>query len=199
MISAGAGVKWVMGGLVVLYLLWLIFWVVTGRRIKRLRIMRDSIAVTMPLLGPISQMSVAARFCDVLAACLASGMSELEALEVAGHACGNEAVEEHMAAHIVLQEVGKAAFSDFAASKLFPWNLKSRLDLSPSPQQTIIVLKEMGKVFHKKSHRRLEKFADRIGPISEIVVLLVASVVILAVALPVTTFVPQMMTMMGGQ
>lgn len=197
MISFGHALKWIMLGVAVIILAWVVFWMVAGRKNKKLRILRDKIALQAPMIGPITQMAAAARFTEVLAACLASGMTELDALEVAGRACGNEAVDEHVKQHIIKQRVGQAVFADVTDTKLFPWNLKNRIDVAPSPRQRISVMKDLAQVFHKKSHRRLEAFVDQIGPITEIFVLSAAAVVILMVAIPVTTFAPALVKMSG--
>ena len=193
MIAIGSSVKWVMGGIVVLILLWLAFWAFYGRKVKKLRVFRDAQAIKAPLVGPITMFATAARFTDVLAACLASGMTELDALEIAGRSCGNEAVEEHVRDHIAMQRVGEAVFADVTKTPLFPWNLGHRIDIAPSPRQRIEVMRDLADVFNKKSRRKLNAFADRVGPITEIFVLSAAAVVILMVAIPVTTFAPALM------
>jgi type II secretory pathway component PulF len=197
MIAFGSSLKWVMLGMAVAAIGWLIFWVSAGRKNLKLRILRDTWAIRAPMIGPIAQMATAARFTEVLAACLASGMSELDALEVAGRACGNEAVDAHVREHIAKQRVGEAVFVDVADTPLFPWNLKNRIEVAPSPRQRISIMKDLAQVFHKKSHRRLEAFADRVGPITEIFVLSAAAIVILMVAIPVTTFAPALVQMSG--
>ncbi|WP_203230948.1 type II secretion system F family protein, partial [Agromyces humi] len=192
MIGVGSSMKWVILGLVAVILLWTIYWFAFGRRVPRLRVKADAWAIRVPLLGPINQMATAARFADVLAACLASGMTELESLEVAARAAGNAAVVRHVTAHIAKQRIGEATFADVADSPLFPWNLKNRMEIAPSPRHLVAILRDVAAVFHKKSRRRLNAFAERIGPLSEIVVLAAAGVVILMIAIPVTTFIPTM-------
>jgi type II secretory pathway component PulF len=197
MIAFGHSLKWVMGGIALIVLAWLGFWAVAGRKNPKLRILRDTLALRAPMIGPIAQMAAAARFTEVLSACLASGMTELDGLEVAGRACGNEAIDEHVKKHIIKQRIGQAVFVDVADTPLFPWNLKNRIEVAPSPRQRITVMKDLAQVFHKKSHRKLESFTDQIGPITEIFVLSAAAVVILMVAIPVTTFAPALVRMSG--
>lgn len=198
MIAVGSSAKWVIGGLLLLLGAWGLYWLFAGRKNPKLRVAMDNMAIRMPLLGPITQMAVAARFAEVLAACLASGMNELDALEVAGRACGNDAVNAHVIEHIARQRVGDATFADVADTPLFPWNLKNRIDIAPGTRFLIDTLRDVGKIFHKKSKRRLDQFADRVGPLTEIVVLVAAAGVILMIAIPVTTFAPQMINMGGG-
>ncbi|MFE6966781.1 type II secretion system F family protein [Agromyces sp. NPDC057679] len=197
MITVGSSVKWVVLGLVGLVAAWFIYWFAFGRRVPKLRMKMDAFSIRVPLLGPINQMSTAARFSDVLAACIASAMTELESLEIAARACGNEAVLRHVMAHIEKQRNGEATFAQVADSPLFPWNLKNRIELAPSPRHLVAILRDVAQVFHKKSRRRLNAFAERIGPLSEIVVLGAAAVVILMVAIPVTTFIPTMTEMVN--
>jgi type II secretory pathway component PulF len=197
MIAVGGSLKWVLGGVAALVLLWMGYWIFSGRKNQKLRVIRDRFSLNAPLIGPITKMGVAGRFTDVLAACLSSGMTELDALEIAGRSCGNEAIEAHVREHIVRQRVGEAVFGDVARTELFPWNLSHRIDIAPSPRQRIEVMRDLAKVFNKKSDRRLNAFVDKVGPLTEIVVLIAAAVVILMVAIPVTTFAPALMNLAG--
>lgn len=197
MISIGKSVKWVMGGIALLLVGALVFWIFFGRKQRKLRIWRDKAAINAPLIGSVTQMNTAARFADVLAACLSSGMTELDALEIAARSCGNEAVDAHVREHIVKQRIGEAVFADVARTPLFPWNLGHRIDIAPSPRQRIEIMRDLAKTFHKKSERRLASFVDKVGPISELFVLSAAGVVILMIALPVATFAPALMSMTG--
>ncbi|QNE48676.1 hypothetical protein F1C58_16595 (plasmid) [Glaciihabitans sp. INWT7] len=197
MIAVGGSLKWAMGAAAVLWIAWLVYWGFIGRKNKQLRVLRDRLALRAPLVGPITQMGAAGRFCDVLAACLSSGMTELDALEIAGRSCGNEAIEAHVREHILKQRVGEAVFGDVARTPLFPWNLSHRIDIAPSPRERIKVMRDLAQTFNKKSERRLAEFVDKVGPITEIVVLTAAAVVILMVAIPVTTFAPALLHMAG--
>ena len=195
MIGVGGSVKWVFIVIIALIFLWFIYWFGFGRKVESVRIWKDTMAIRMPMLGPINQMQAAAKFSDVVAVCLGSGIPEVEALEIGARACGNEALQAHIMDHIGKQKLGHAVFANVADTPLLPWNFKNRIAISPSPRERINVMKELALVFHKKARRRLDAFADRVGPITEMMVLSVAAVVILAVAIPVTTFAPSMMNM----
>ncbi len=198
MISVGGQLKWAFVVLAVVILLWFVYWYGFGRKIEAVRIWKDRMAIRAPLIGPINQMQAAARFSDVVSVCLGSGIPEVEALEIGARACGNEALQAHVNDHIGAQKLGNAVFADVADTPLLPWNFKNRIEVSPSPRERVKVMSELAKVFHKKARRRLNTFADRVGPITEMMVLGIAAVVILAVAIPVASFAPQMMGMVGG-
>jgi len=198
MIAVGGDVKWVFVVIAILILLWVIYWYGFGRKIEAVRIWKDRMAIQVPLIGPINQMQAAARFSDVVSVCLGSGIPEVEALEIGARACGNEALQAHVNDHIGNQKLGNAVFADVADTPLLPWNFKNRIEVSPSPRERIKVMADLAEIFHKKARRRLNTFADRVGPITEMMVLSIAAVVILAIAIPVTSFAPQMMGMVKG-
>ncbi|WIB65646.1 type II secretion system F family protein [Curtobacterium sp. MCBD17_040] len=197
MIAVGGDIKWVFVVALALIALWFVYWYGFGRKVEAVRIWKDKMAIQAPLIGPINQMQAAARFSDVVSVCLASGIPEVDALEIGGRACGNEALQAHINNHIGAQKLGNAVFADVADTPLLPWNFKNRIEVSPSPRERINVMADLSKTFHKKARRRLNSFADRVGPITEMMVLCIAAVVILAVAIPVTSFAPQMMGMVS--
>lgn len=198
MIAIGGDVKWVFVVAIGIIALWMVYWYGFGRKIEAVRIWRDRMSIQIPLIGPINQMQAAARFSDVVSVCLGSGIPEVEALEIGARACGNEALQAHVNDHIGNQKLGNAVFSDVADTPLLPWNFKNRIEVSPSPRERIKVMADLAEIFHKKARRRLNTFADRVGPITEMMVLSIAAVVILAIAIPVTSFAPQMMGLVNG-
>jgi type II secretory pathway component PulF len=137
--AVGEYLKWVLLGVLVLAMMWKLFWAVFGKTNERIATINDTLALKAPLVGDITRMAVAARFCDVLAACLAVGMSEIEALEI---------------------------------------------------------LRELAETFHYKSQQRLNRFAERVGPITEGVVVVAVLVVVLLVISPILSFIPTMLETM---
>jgi type II secretory pathway component PulF len=144
------------------------------------------------------RMAVAARFCDVLAACLAVGMSEIEALETAGRACGNRALAQWVNEHVARQRVGMVAFSDVAKTEMLPWNFRNRIETTSSLTRRIEILRELAETFHHKSQQRLNRFAERVGPITEGVVVVAVLVVVLLIISPILSFIPTMLDTMNA-
>jgi type II secretory pathway component PulF len=195
--AVGAILKWVLLGAVVLVILGNVFWMLIGKRNEKLATIADSISLKAPLIGDITRMSVAARFCDVLGACLSVGMSEMESLETAGRACGNRALKTWVDEHVGRQRAGLVSLSDVAKTEMLPWNFRNRMETTSSITRRIEILQELASTFHAKAQLRLTRFSERVGPISEGVVVLMVVFVVLMVVSPVLTFIPTMIATMN--
>jgi len=196
-IAVGQSLVWVMGGLLVVVLLLLGWWFLFGKRSEKAARRMDAFALKAPLVGDIMRMAAAARFCDVLAACLSVGMSELEALETAARACGNKALQAWVYEHVGRQRFGVVTFSDVAKTDLLPWNLRNRIETTTSLTRRIEILRELAETFHTKSQARLSRFAERIGPITEGVVVVTVVIVVAIIISPILTFIPTLIQTVG--
>lgn len=194
--AVGEYLKWILLAVLLLAMMWKLFWAVFGKTNERLATINDTMALKAPLVEDIMRMAVAARFCDVLAACLAVGMSEIEALETAGRACGNRALAQWVTEHVGRQRVGLVAFSDVAKTEMLPWNFRNRIETTSSLTRRIEILRELAETFHHKSQQRLNRFAERVGPITEGIVVVAVLVVVLLIISPILSFIPTMLETM---
>lgn len=194
--AVGEYLKWVLLAVLLLSMMWKLFWAVFGKTNERIATINDTMALKAPMVGDIMRMSVAARFCDVLAACLAVGMSEIEALETAGRACGNRALAGWVTEHVGRQRVGLVGFSDVAKTEMLPWNFRNRIETTTSLTRRIEILRELAETFHHKSQQRLNRFAERVGPITEGIVVVAVLVVVLLIISPILSFIPTMLETM---
>jgi type II secretory pathway component PulF len=196
-LAIGQVFKWALLGLVALVALLMAYWTVFGKNNERIATMVDHYGLKAPLVGEIMKMSIAARFCDVLAACLDVGMSELESLETAGRACGNRALKTWVDDHVGRQNIGVVAFSDVSKTEMLPWNFRNRIETTTSVTRRIEILRELAESFHDKAQLRLNRFADRVGPITEAVVVVVVVIVVMLIVSPILTFIPTMLEVIG--
>ena len=188
--AVGDWLKWVLLAIILIVLLVGAAWKLFLKNVELIAARTDAYALRAPLVGDIMRMATAARFCDVLAAGLSVGMSELESLETAGRACGNRALAQWIDEHVGRQRYGVVAFNDVAKTEMFPWNLRNRLETTSSLTRRIEILLELAETFHRKSQERLNRFAERIGPISEGVVVCTVIGVVLLIVAPILTFIP---------
>ena len=196
-IAVGESLKWVIGGLILVALLAWCYWIAFGKRNERVAEKVDELSLKAPLVGDITRMAVAARFCDVLAACLAVSMSELEALETASRASGNKALQTWVTEHVGRQRFGVVKFSDVAKTELLPWNFRNRIETTSSLTRRIEILRELAGTFHTKSQERLNRFAERVGPITEGAVVIAVVVVVALIVSPILTFIPTLIETVG--
>lgn len=196
-IAIGGVLKWVVMAVILLALLGFAWWTLFGKRSEKLAAKADERALRAPLMGDIMRMAVAARFCDVLSACLSVGMSELESLSTAARACGNKALQGWVEDHVGRQRVGIVKFGDVAKTELLPWNFRNRIETTASLTRRVEILRELASTFHSKSQERLNRFAERIGPITEGVVVVTVVVVVLLIVSPILTFIPTLIETVG--
>lgn len=197
-IAIGGWLKWILGALVVLSFLASACWKLFLKNNERLAIAMDTFSLKAPLVGEIMRMSTAARFCDVLGACLAVGMSELEALETSARACGNKALQAWVDEHVGRQRFGIVKFADVAKTEMLPYNLRNRIETTTSLTRRVEILRELAETFHHKSKERLNRFADRVGPITTAIVVGVVIAVVLLIISPIMTFIPTLLSTIGG-
>jgi type II secretory pathway component PulF len=195
--TAGQFLKWILLAIILLVIIWKGFWTVFGKNNERIATINDHLALKAPLVGEISRMAVAARFCDVLAACLSVGMSELEGLEIAARACGNRALKKWVDEHVGRQRVGLVTFSDVSKTEMLPWNFRNRIETTTSLTRRIEILRELAETFHYKAQQRLTRFAERVGPITEGVVVVAVIIVVMLIISPILTFIPTMLETIG--
>ena len=195
--TVGSFLKWGLLALIILIFLGNAFWLLVGKNNERLATWADTLSLKAPLIGEIMSMSVAARFCDVLAAALGVGMSEIEALETASRACGNRALKRWVGEHVARQRIGIVAFSDVAKTDMLPWNFRNRIETTTSLTRRVEILLELADTFHAKAQQRLTRFADRVGPITEGIVVVVVIGVVMLIISPILGFVPTLIETIG--
>lgn len=195
--AVGGFVKWILIGAIVLLLITAAAWPIVMKKSDRARRAVDRLAMRVKYLGDIQRMAVAARLCDVLAAGLKVGLSELSALETAARACGNRAVQHWIEEHLERQRYGVVDFADFADTDLVPWNLRMRLGNTNSIPRRIEIFQELAVTFHHKANERLERFAERIAPISKLVTFTGIGVVLMIIISPLLTLIPTMIGVMS--
>ena len=196
-IAIGESMQWVAGGIVVAILVAVAYWLLIGKRNENVAQKMDTWVLKAPLFGDIMRMAVAARFCDVLAACLAVGMSELESLETASRACGNRALQGWITEHVGRQRYGVVQFSDVAKTELLPWNLRNRIETTSSLNRRLEILRELAHTFHTKSQERLNRFAERVGPLTQGAVVVTVVIVVAVIVSPILTFIPTLIETVG--
>jgi type IV pilus assembly protein PilC len=187
-------VKYVMGTVIIIAVLGSGFWFGYGRRnIKVVRFF-DSMAIRMPVVGPIIQLSAASRMFDLLSANLVTGRGEPISLESAGAGCGNEAMAWAAKQHAERMRTGESTLTQFADSYLYPDNARYMLASAPSVKQQIDIMAELAPEYREEADQRLEVFSKTVEPLVNYMVYGVAGVLIIAVVLPMYAMFPALMS-----
>jgi type IV pilus assembly protein PilC len=187
--------KWVMGAVLVLVLLFVGFWFTYGKRSATIRVMMDTVAIKLPVIGDIVQLAATSRMFDMLAVNLATGRPEPVALESAAAGSGNEAIHAHAVAHAMKMRTDGAPMKEFAQSSLFPDNARYMLASAPSVKQEIDILNELAPEYRNEADRQLDAFAKTIEPLVTYIVYGVAGLLICAVVIPMYAIFPAIMNM----
>lgn len=196
-VAVGGWLKWVLAGVILLALIFSALWKMFLKNNERIASIADSLSLKAPLIGEVMRMAVAARFCDILAAGLHVGMNEIEALQTAGRAAGNRVLQRWVTEHIGRQEAGVVDFGGVAKTEILPWNFRNRIETATSAPRRIEILQELATSFHAKSHDRLQRFAERVGPLSEALVMGAVVAVVFLIISPILTFIPTLINNLG--
>ena len=193
-LAIGGWLKWVLASVLIVGFVANVSWKLFLKNNATLGRLVDEFSLRAPLLGETIRMAVAARLCDILGASLNVGMPELEALETSARACGNKAVSAWVMEHVERQRNGVVDFAAVSRTDLLPWNFRNRIETATSPTRRIEILQTLANTFHEKSQQRLTRFAAKIGPLSEgIMVGVIVGVVALIVS-PILTFIPTLIS-----
>lgn len=188
-------VKWVLGGLIAAFLLFLGYWALIGRKSQAFRAGMDNVFIRIPHVGPILQLAATSRLFQLLSANLSTGISEPDALIGAARGCGNEAMKKHCLEHADRMIEEGAPLKEFAKSKLFPSAAGQMLASSPSVRQEIEVMSELSPEYSDEANTQLEALSRVLDPLINYIVYGIAGALIVCLMLPMYSIYPSLMEM----
>lgn len=191
--NAAEVVKYVIGALIVVILLYIAFWFIYGRRSDKVRTAMDTMVLKLPLIGSIMQLAATSRLFDLLSLNLQIGMMEPAALEAAAKGCGNEAIKDHCIRHAYLMREEGARLKDFVDSKLFPISARYMIRSAPSVRQEIQIMTELGPEYRAEADVQVDGFQKAAEPIMTYIVYGVAGLLIVAIVTPMYAMYPALM------
>lgn len=192
LLQASEVTKYVLGGLMAVGGAFGLYWMLFGRKSDRFKSMVDGIAIRIPQVGPIIQLSTVSRLFHLLATNLQAGMSEPEALRGAASGCGNEAVKYHCLRHAERMLAEGVPLKDFVQTRLIPEDAANLLASSPSIGQEIETMREIGPEYRAEADIRLEGLSESITPIVSVFVYVLAALLVVAMVLPIYDMYPAM-------
>lgn len=186
-------VKYVIGGLIVVILLWTAFWFIYGKRSEKLRVMMDTMNLKLPLIGTIITLAATSKLFDMLALNLQIGMGEPAALEAAAKGCGNEAMKAHCIEHAHKMRTDGAQLKKFVNHKMFPISARYMIQAAPSVRQEIEIMSELSPEFRSEADQQVDVFQKTAEPIVTYLVYGVAGLLIVAIVTPMYAMYPALM------
>lgn len=187
-------VKWSIGGLIVLILLWVGFWFIYGKRSAKVRRLMDTIVLKLPIIGSIMQLSACSKLFDMLVLNIEIGMNEPVALETAGKSCGNDAIAQHCIAHAQRMRDEGIGLKDAFDSNYFPVTARYMIQSAPSTLQELNIMSELSPEFKAEADMQTEQFTRTVEPIMTYIVYGVAGLLIIGIVIPMFAIYPALMS-----
>ncbi len=163
----------------VLFILWRFF------RTERGSYVWDAMMIKMPLFGPLIFKTVLARFLSTLALLMQSGVSLLEAFQLAGKACGNKVIQK--AAYTCMDDIreGRPIFEAMEKVKIFP-DIVLRMVSSGEEAGTLPdMLSKVTVYFEEQVEASVESLSSLIEPILILFLGTIIGAIIVSVFLPI--------------
>lgn len=188
-------VKWVIGSIIVVLVLYASFWFTFGRKSEKVRAFMDTMFIKIPVIGGILQLAAASRLFQLLSANLSTGIGEPDALRSAANGCGNEALKMHCAAHAIKMINEGVPLKGFVDSKLMPDDARQIISSAPSIRQEIEIMNELAPEYRDEANMQLTTLTSTLEPIINYTVYAVAGALIVSIMLPMYSIYPSLMEM----
>jgi len=148
------------------------------------RFVRDSIILSMPIVGPLFIKSVMARFSSVFSILLTSGVAILSSLDVLSKTIGNSAITRqfHMIAGKL--EEGQGIAIPLKSAKYFPPMVINMVAIGEEAGTLDEMLKEVATHYDDEVEYAVKGLSEAIGPILTVGLAAVVGFFALAIFLP---------------
>jgi len=145
----------------------------------------DGLSLRLPVLGPIRQKIILARFSTYFAMLYRSGISVLDCIQICEKIMGNRVMEEG------LQRVGRSISEGqgisqaFIATKLFPPLVLRMLRVGESTGGLDAALLNVSYFFNREVRERIDRMQQMLGPATTVVLGLLIVAILYSIFLPI--------------
>jgi len=156
-----------------------------GRTSERVQLRIDEYSLKMPVLGPIRQKIILARFSTFFAMLYRAGISVLECIQVCEKIVGNRVMEAG------LQRVGRSISEGqgisqaFTATKLFPPLVLRMLRVGESTGGLDTALLNVAYFYNRQVRDGIDRMQQLLGPATTIVLGLLIIAILYSIFLPI--------------
>jgi type IV pilus assembly protein PilC len=156
-----------------------------GRTNEKVRRAIDEIGLKMPVLGPIRQKIILARFSTYFALLYKAGISVLDCIQICEKIVGNRVMEEG------LQRVGRSISEGqgisqaFIATKLFPPLVLRMLRVGESTGGLDVALLNVSYFYNRQVRESIDRLQQLLGPATTVVLGLLIVAILYSVFLPI--------------
>jgi type IV pilus assembly protein PilC len=156
-----------------------------GRTNQKVRRAIDEIGLKMPVLGPIRQKIILARFSTYFALLYKAGISVLDCIQICEKIVGNRVMEEG------LQRVGRSISEGqgisqaFIATKLFPPLVLRMLRVGESTGGLDVALLNVSYFYNRQVRESIDRLQQLLGPATTVVLGLLIVAILYSIFLPI--------------
>ena len=150
--------------IVILLVLLVIFYLIV-LRVRRLRKMRDAMALRLPIVGETIRYAIIERFTRLLASMVAAGIALPEAMGVAGQALDNLKFQDALAQACDQMVAGAGVSGPIADTKLFPPMAAQMIRVGESTGTLDAQLGVAAKFYERELDYKIKRLTTLIEPI----------------------------------
>jgi type IV pilus assembly protein PilC len=147
--------------------------------------MLDAVKIKMPLMGSIVKKVLLARFGRTLGTLLQSGVSLLEALEIAARSSGNQIFEREILRMKSMAARGEAMELSISKSRLFPPLVVQMIAVGEETAELDVMLTKTAEFYESEVDAALEALTSVIEPIIIVVLGVVLGGAMIAIYLQI--------------
>jgi type IV pilus assembly protein PilC len=156
-----------------------------GRTNEKVQRFIDEMGLKMPVLGPIRQKIILARFSTYFALLYKAGISVLDCIQICEKIVGNRVMEEG------LQRVGRSISEGqgisqaFIATKLFPPLVLRMLRVGESTGGLDVALLNVSYFYNRQVRESIDRLQQLLGPATTVVLGLLIVAILYSIFLPI--------------
>ncbi|MEM7624051.1 MAG: type II secretion system F family protein [Planctomycetota bacterium] len=155
-------------------------------------VLRDQVAMRLPLVGPALQRNLMARWCDMLRVGVSAGMDLPAALELAGRAVGSTRLRWDTQALIDRLEAGKSLDSGSGGS-LIPASVPAAMQLASEQADLTALVGDLSAIYEQQAELRLNAIQVYLAPMLLVSLGLIMGFVVVAMFLPLVKLMQSVM------
>ncbi len=147
----------------------------------------DAIMLRLPLVGPVLERNLVARWCDAMATAVSAGLDLPAAIELSGDAVRSPKLKRDGQALIRRMEAAQSL--EGAELRILPATIPAILEMSAAGKDLPTALETLGLMYQQQAELRLVAIPSLLTPFLFIVIGLIIGLVTLAMFAPIITLI----------
>lgn len=154
-------------------------------RFHWLKVRRDSLLLSLPVIGRLFNIGISAQWTRVLSTLLGAGLSLMDALQITEKTIPNQIIQ--MAMHEVIQRIsaGSSFFQALSAHACFSLRITQMVNVGENSGQLVIMLGKIADIHQAILDRYIDYLSKWLEPMIMIVLSVITGSLIIAMYLPI--------------